>query len=206
MIIIFGMDYDLIMSGNGFLEGGLCRADFLNIRLGERYTMNFVQLISRRYGSPLTISDRSSYIGFGTANTAQTQYFEGPPDTSHDDLSKQRESLSLQKWEGVVMSVSSQSFIARLYDLMADKPEEEAEFLIDKVLVDDRGLIKPGAFFYWSIGYFTCQTSPQEAFSIVKFRRMPGWSNQELRTIDQSAKALRAELSMGPRKGDSCGG
>src|SRR5437870_768090 len=59
----------------------------------------------------------------------------------------------LQRWEGTVLAVTNLSFVARLLDLSAGGPEEEAEFATDDVAPDDRPLLNPGSAFYWTIGY-----------------------------------------------------
>ena len=58
----------------------------------------------------------------------------------------------LQKWQGTVLEVQTDTFIARLEDLTQANPQEEAEFLVDEISEDDHDLIVPGAIFYWHRG------------------------------------------------------
>ena len=63
--------------------------------------------------------------------------------------------ISLQKWEGIVMDVMDDAFLARLIDLTQKGTDEEAEFSFDEISEEDKPLIRSGAIFYWNIGYST---------------------------------------------------
>lgn len=96
-----------------------------------------------------------------------------------------------QQWEGTVAAVEGDSFTVTLQDLTDPRvPEESAELFIEDVGESDRALIEPGAVFYWSVGY---EDTPRgrERKSIIRFRRLPGWSKQELSAV----RAKTAELS-----------
>jgi hypothetical protein len=87
----------------------------------------------------------------------------------------------LQRWEGFVAEVTSDSFIARLADLDATAaPEEEAEILLLEVAEDDRHLVMPGAGFYWTIGYKDHPSGERERVSSVRFKRLPGLDARDL--------------------------
>ena len=62
--------------------------------------------------------------------------------------------LALQKWEGYVTEVGSVTFRARLHVLLGEGSDQEAEIYIEEISPADRGLIEPGAVFYWTIGYW----------------------------------------------------
>jgi len=81
--------------------------------------------------------------------------------------------LSLQKWEGFVIEVTKTSFVARLVDLTNEGPDEEAEFLLEKVSKDDLKLLTPGAIFYWNIGYSKNSAGQRTRSSSIRFRRLP---------------------------------
>lgn len=82
--------------------------------------------------------------------------------------------VSMQKWEGVVDEIDEQEevFRARLYDIYNQDVEEIAEIPLEEVLPDDRLLLKPGAVFYWNIGYLD-PFGTRKRVSIVVFRRLP---------------------------------
>jgi hypothetical protein len=98
--------------------------------------------------------------------------------------------LSLQKWEGVVLEVRSDSFLTRLVDLTLPGPDEEAEFSLDEVSEEDRPLIRPGAIFYWNIGYHTSYSGQRTRTSLIRFRRLPAWTREELEAAKREAERL----------------
>ena len=102
--------------------------------------------------------------------------------------------VSLQKWEGIVMEVEKELFHARLIDLTEKNPEEETDFLFEEVSEDDRSLIKPGAVFYWSLGYLTTGTGQIIKSSIVKFRRLPAWTETEIGRAREQAAEIRRTI------------
>jgi hypothetical protein len=79
-----------------------------------------------------------------------------------------------------VLRVSGQTFWARLYDRTTDARDEEAEFFLDDVSVDDLPLLAPGAVFYWSVGYFDSPTRERSRQSLLRFRRLPAWSRKDI--------------------------
>lgn len=99
--------------------------------------------------------------------------------------------LALQKWEGTVLSQSRDSFQARLTDRNRVGPDEEAEILLDEVSEDDLPLVTPGAVFYWSIGYHVGTNRQKKRVSIIRFRRLPAWTDKELEQANQQAEHLR---------------
>jgi hypothetical protein len=98
--------------------------------------------------------------------------------------------ISLQKWEGVVLEVLSDSFLARLVDLTRTGPDEEAEFPLDEVSEEDRPLIRPGAIFYWNIGYHNSYSGQRTRTSIIRFRRLPAWTREEIEAAKREAERL----------------
>lgn len=58
----------------------------------------------------------------------------------------------LQHYECVVLSVEEKTFWAKLIDKTKDLPDEQGEFLLEKVPLEERCYIKPGAVFDWYIG------------------------------------------------------
>lgn len=97
---------------------------------------------------------------------------------------------TLQKWEGVVIEVGQDTFLAKLVPIMGEGSEQEAEIYIDQVEKEDRVLIEPGAVFYWTIGYLN-KPSGTLGTSIIRFRRLPTWSKRELEAADAKANELR---------------
>ncbi|MDS4040444.1 MAG: hypothetical protein RKP20_04630 [Candidatus Competibacter sp.] len=98
---------------------------------------------------------------------------------------------ALQKWEGFVLEVSEENFTARLVDLKNKGIEEEAEIYITEVTEEDRPLLKPGAIFYWSIGYLDHYSGQRFNTGMIRFRRLPGFSRQEIDLARKKAQEIR---------------
>jgi hypothetical protein len=100
---------------------------------------------------------------------------------------------AIQKWEGFVIEVTEDTFIARLTPIVGEGPDQEAEIYLDEVKPDDQSLIEPGAVFYWSIGYLDRPSARLRA-SIIRFRRLPTWTKREIETARTKAARLKALL------------
>lgn len=101
--------------------------------------------------------------------------------------------IELQKWEGTVIQVFKESYTARLIDLTEERPDEEAEFSFDEIHDEDIPLVEPGAIFYWSIGYPVIRGQRFRA-SVIRFRRLPKWSEEEIITAAEEAEYLEMLL------------
>lgn len=99
----------------------------------------------------------------------------------------------LQKWEGIVLDVLPDSFTARLIDLTLEGSDEEAEFALEEIDEGDKDLLKPGAVFYWNIGY-SDSPSGRARVSIIRFRRLPVWRSEELERAKRDAERLSGLL------------
>jgi hypothetical protein len=96
-----------------------------------------------------------------------------------------------QLWEGKVIRVGDEDFTAILMDKSSpDNPEEEV--VIDRLEVpkDDQPLLRPGAIFYWSIGYEDEPGRPRRRVSQIRLRRLPGWTKRELARAKHKAAQL----------------
>lgn len=111
------------------------------------------------------------------------------------DRSK-RHFQALQEWEGYVVDVEKNEFTARLLDITAnDKVErEEATFLMDDLSSDDQGRIKSGSVFRWVIGYLA-EGGTKRRFSQIILRRLPQWSEAELKDADSKAFKSNSEIN-----------
>jgi len=98
--------------------------------------------------------------------------------------------IELQKWEGIVLEVSTNSFIGRLIDLTQDHIDSEAEFSFEEVHDEDKPLITPGAIFYWTIGYKEDGGQRIRA-SMIRFRRLPAWQKDEIEAAKRDAQKIR---------------
>jgi hypothetical protein len=98
--------------------------------------------------------------------------------------------IDLQKWEGIVLHVSENSFIGRLIDLTQDDQDIEAEFSVEEVHHEDKPLLTPGAIFYWTIGYKEDRGQRIRA-SMIRFRRLPTWQKEEIEAAKKDARNIR---------------
>jgi hypothetical protein len=87
-------------------------------------------------------------------------------------------------------------------ELDPNSPEEEAEIPMDEVSAMDLDLVRPGALFYWSIGYRGHASGQRSRESLIRFRRLPRWSMEEVehaqRRIENSQ--LRIESAQSARE------
>lgn len=97
-----------------------------------------------------------------------------------------------QKWVGFVTEAGDNTFRARITTMVGEGYVQDAEIYSSEVDVSDRVLIKPGAMFYWSIGYLD-RPSGRFRTSIIRFRRLPVWTDTEVadaKSIIEDLKGL----------------
>lgn len=99
-----------------------------------------------------------------------------------------------ERREGVVIDVDETEFVARLVDTMGDEPDVTATFSRDDLSPGDLRLLKPGAVFYWSVGYSESRTGQRSRVADIVFRRLPGRASLE-RARHQAAD-IRRELGL----------
>jgi hypothetical protein len=102
---------------------------------------------------------------------------------------------TLQKWEGYVIEVRKDTFLARLTPIVGEGLDQEAEIYLEEIEKDDHALIEPGAVFYWSIGYLD-RPSGRSRTSVIRFRRLPVWTKRELKIASTEATKLRDLLDV----------
>jgi hypothetical protein len=103
--------------------------------------------------------------------------------------------ISLQKWHGYVLSVLDNSIWVRLIDLTNNGPDEETEISLEEITEEDWDLIKPGAIFYWSIGYLDLYSGQRLRTSVIRFQRMPAWRDEEIRAAHKEAEELQNSIN-----------
>jgi len=112
----------------------------------------------------------------------------------------------LQQYEGVVLSIDRETFWARLNNKTShEADEEEGEFSLEEVSKDDRWLVKPGSIFYWYIGYYDSASGQRTRQSIIRFRRLPAFTPEDLIRARDKAKKLM-DMFLKTEKDDAIGG
>lgn len=101
---------------------------------------------------------------------------------------------ALQKWVGVILSVERDVFAARLTPVVGEGPDQEAEIYLNEIVEEDHDLIQPGAVFYWSIGYLD-RPSGRVRASVIRFRRLPAFTNTDIEAAHATASELRGLLN-----------
>lgn len=104
-----------------------------------------------------------------------------------------------QEFEGMVVSLdtASSTFIARLTDLTAETPEEEAEIAFEEISPDDRPLIVPGALFTWMIGRATESSGQVRRVSELRFRRFVRFAAEAVARAEKKATDMLELLNDG---------
>ena len=95
---------------------------------------------------------------------------------------------TLQAWEGAVTAVNDRSFSVRLVDLTGNQPDEEADVDFEDVSKDERSLVKIGAVFLLHVGYATSEGGQRSRTAILRFRRLPVWTEKELSSAERAAQ------------------
>ncbi len=101
---------------------------------------------------------------------------------------------AIQKWEGYVTKVGKESFWARISTIIGEGSDQDVELDIQEIDSDDRELIEPGAVFYWSMGYLDRPSGRLRA-SLIRFRRLPIWEEQDLGKAKAEAEKLQVFLN-----------
>jgi hypothetical protein len=99
----------------------------------------------------------------------------------------------LEKWDGVVISVDTETFEARLYSTGGKRRTMLAEFSKAELSPEERGQIVEGAVFVWTIGYRNVGTTRYRD-SVIYFRRLPAWDEQELAAGTRHGAALTESI------------
>jgi hypothetical protein len=108
---------------------------------------------------------------------------------------------ALKRWEGVVVAVNGEDFMARLHNL--DNPSEydvEAVIPVDEITESDKVQLEIGAVFYWTIGYRIETYGQKSSVSTIRFRRLPVWTAQDRKRLRKLASEYDAFFD-DPRSG-----
>ena len=102
----------------------------------------------------------------------------------------------LQEWEGYVKEVGDETFTVELVDLTDYHPNETEETGLPKsdLTTDDLKLLRPGAIFRWLIGYFFLPHGTKLRVSSIVFRRLPVWTEDEIKQAKEEAKRIASSI------------
>ena len=90
---------------------------------------------------------------------------------------------ALQEWEGYVIEMNSDEFVARLVDLTAGSTHEEEEAVIPQAEVSecDVATMGVGSIFRWVIGYERSPAGTKKRVSQIVFRDLPRMAERDFR-------------------------
>ena len=145
----------------------------------------------RVYKPPPTINhDRNAYIADSSIDNPQIRKAVAVPYVRCRIAPPEPRTnfLTLQAWEGVVTAVNDRSFSVRLVDLTGNQPDEEADVDFEDVSKDERSLVRIGAVFLLHVGYATSEGGQRSRTAILRFRRLPVWTEKELSSAERAAQ------------------
>ena len=178
-------------------------ADSYSITSAEQPPMGPAQIVqsTRRWArralherQPPAPAAQAQVVG---ASSAALETLERPRIWQRSIVVAAKTSLEpLAEWEGYVEDIGDEIFEAYLIAVrnVADDVYTSAEFPLDELSDDDRANIKIGAVFRWVIGYLRTTGGTKTRVSRIVFRRMPAWSEREIKTAVEAAQKLHNEL------------
>ena len=101
-------------------------------------------------------------------------------------------SIILQQWEGLVVSRERDTFTARVFEGYRDFPPKSAEISLEEIAEEQREFVVAGAMFSWTIGY-RLRGATRSRFSEIYIRRLPAWTEEELKDAKATASKLSEE-------------
>ncbi len=104
---------------------------------------------------------------------------------------------ALQEWEGYIVSIEEDEFVARLIDITAgEKYEtEEATIPLEEISEYDRTNLELGSIFRWVIGYECLSGGTRKRVSEIVFRDFPRLTKSELQASKEWAREILAEFT-----------
>ncbi len=104
---------------------------------------------------------------------------------------------ALQEWEGYVVEIGDEEFVARLIDLTAGHSHEteEADIPLAELSEDDIRRMKVGSIFRWVIGYERSPGGSKKRVSRIVFRDLPKVTESDLRRAREWARDMAKWLN-----------
>jgi len=104
---------------------------------------------------------------------------------------------ALQEWEGYVVEIEDDEFVARLIDLTAGRSyeSEEATIPLSELSGDDASRMVLGSIFRWVIGYECSPEGTRKRVSQIVFRDLPRATEADVREGKEWARRVAAVVS-----------
>ena len=119
-----------------------------------------------------------------------------PPKLSH--VTDTATFHALQEWEGHVLEISGNEFVAALVDLTAGSSHEEEEAIIPLTEISDHdaATLRAGAIFRWVIGYERSRSGTKKRVSQIVFRDLPRITDRDLQQGKEWARETRRAFEL----------
>lgn len=148
-------------------------------------------------GKPDTFGSPSDATDGVTRNirSAEDQVVTFPPRSSPE--ARKGTFLALQEWEGHVVSIEHDAFVAHLIDLSAEKAHEseEATVPIDELSDRDAANLTVGGIFRWVIGYERSPEGTRKRVSQFIFRDLPRMTEGDFQSGREWANRIAPALN-----------
>jgi hypothetical protein len=180
-------------SGNPGQENKLITRDATLPLRPERIRSAFGE--SARSTDPLTISSEVKTFTAPKSTASSGLRFTAPPTAPH--LIR---FVSEQRWQGYIKETEELTFCAIIYDMSQHIESnnsddlEEIEFSKNEVSEIMRTYIKPGAIFFWDIGFQIDPSGQWNRQSIISFPMIPMHTETHYVHALEHAKARFTEL------------
>ena len=113
-------------------------------------------------------------------------------------LPRQAAFHALQEWEGHVLEIAGDDFVAALVDLTAGSSHEEEEAVIPltEISDDDAASLRAGRIFRWVIGYERSRSGTKKRVSQIVFRDLPRVIERDLQQGREWARETRRAFNL----------
>ena len=105
---------------------------------------------------------------------------------------------ALQEWEGHVLEISGNEFVAALVDLTAGSSHEEEEAVIPltEISDEDATALRVGGIFRWVIGYERSLSGTKKRVSQIVFRDLPRITERDLKHGREWARETKRAFNL----------
>lgn len=126
-------------------------------------------------------------------NKAIAAFSDNPIYQTNENIDHYVDTIS---WRGHIESIKGNVFYARMKEIENKGTEESAQFDKKEVSEDDKEFIRPGAVFYYSIGY-NLSNGTKKKVAVIKFKRNVLFTNTDIDTISEKVQNLDTDINWG---------
>lgn len=115
------------------------------------------------------------------------------PSVHRAPVRRHRRFILLEKWEGTVIDVDSETFTGRIFSSHEPNVAKQAVFDFEELSEEERAEVEIGAAFVWLIGFDHVGTTRYRR-SYPYFRRLARWTQKELEQGAAKASDIAKEI------------